>query len=233
MSVRLRAVAPLAFAVALIAFAWCEIALNASFHWLTVSDGVFGKLGLPESFHFVLPASFITWGLFFVLGAADGGLRRTLVAAATGTLAAIVVMVVGPALADAPDFWGLAIAVAVAGAGLVLLSATRDDDLLAPAPAFACGGAVLLWWFATGLDNYIPDGKGPHTVAALVAALTKTPLAAGTGAFGGLMSTSWLWAAVSASVSLAIGAVLGLASLALTGALVRAPRPIQTLEPHA
>lgn len=44
--------------------------------------------------------------------------------------------------------------------------------------------ALLMWWFATGLDNYVPNGKGPHTVEALTTALTKTPLAAGTGAFG-------------------------------------------------
>ena len=222
----------MAVAVALVAFAWSELALNATFHWFTVSDGVFGKLGLPESFHFVLPASIVSWGLFFVLGAGDGGFRRSLTSALSGTVAAVVVMVLGPALADSPDFWGLAVAIGVAGAGLVLLSATRADDLLAAGPAFVCGATVLLWWFVTGLDGFVPDGKGPHTVEGLAAALTTTPLAAGTGAFGGLMSTSWAWAAVSAGVSLAVGAVLGIASLYLAGLLAGVQRPTGALRPQ-
>jgi hypothetical protein len=217
MSTRLRAVAPLAAAVALIAFGWSELTLNATFHWFTVADHVLGKLGLPDHFHFVLPASFVSWGRFFALGANRDACLTALVASVTGTLAAIVVMTLGPALADSPHFWGLAVAIGVAGAGLVLVSALRADHLLSAAPAFACAASVLLWWFATGLDNYVPGGKGPHTVEALGLALTKAPLAAGTGSLGGLMSMPWIWAAISAGVSLACGAVLGLASVWLAG----------------
>ena len=71
MSSRVKAVTPLAIAVGVVAFLWCELALNFSFHWVTVADGVFGKFGLPKNFQLVLPASFVTWGLSFLLGA-DG-----------------------------------------------------------------------------------------------------------------------------------------------------------------
>jgi hypothetical protein len=113
-------------------------------------------------------------GLFFVLGAGDGGFRRSLTSALSGMVAAVVVMVLGPALADPPDFWRLAVAIGVAGAGLVLLSATRADELLAAGAVFVCGATVLLWWFVTGLDGFVPDGKGPHTVEGRAARLIKT-----------------------------------------------------------
>ena len=225
MSNRVKAVIPLMIAVGVVAFLWCELALNFTFHWVTVADGVFGKFGLPEHLQLVLPASFVTWGLFFLLGADGRALRNTLIAATTGSIAAAVVMALGPALARAPQFWGIAVAVGVVGAVLVLLSTAVADDSLSPAPAFACGGTVLMWWVATGLDNYVADGKGQHTVAALVAALTKTPLAAGTGALGGLISTPWPWVAISVWVTLLCGAGLGVVSGALAQALGRVTAP--------
>src|SRR5207244_4497148 len=100
---RLRAVAPLAVAIAVVALVWTEFTLNLSFHWLTVQDGVFGKFGLPQNFMLVLPASFVTWGWFFALGGDTAALRKTLIAAATGSVAAASIMLLGPALADAPD----------------------------------------------------------------------------------------------------------------------------------
>jgi hypothetical protein len=178
-----------------------------------VADGVFGKFGLPEKFQLVLPASFVTWGLYFMLGANRMALRKVLVACATGTLGAVVIMTLGPALAGLPSLWGISLAIGIVGGGLVLLSIVSDD--FAAAPAFACAASVLFWWFATGLDNYIADGRGPHTVAALGLALTKHPLAAGTGAIGGLLSTPWTWVAISSLVSLAIGPLLGALSRAL------------------
>ena len=88
MSTRVRAIAPLAISIGVVAFLWSEFALNFSFHWVTVQDGVFGKFGLPEHFQLVLLASFVTWGLLFVMGADDAALRKTLIAASTGTVAA-------------------------------------------------------------------------------------------------------------------------------------------------
>ncbi|HTT29372.1 MAG TPA: hypothetical protein VMG37_13245, partial [Solirubrobacteraceae bacterium] len=169
----------MAVSIGLVAFAWSELTLNFNLHWFTVADGVFGKFGLPEKFQFVLPATFITWGLYYVLGADRMALRKTLIAATTGTVGAIVIMTLGPALAGLPSLWGIALAIGIVGGGLVILSALTADGSLAAAPAFVCAASVLFWWFATGLDNYVPGAAGPHTVTALGLALTKHPLAAG------------------------------------------------------
>ena len=86
----------------------------------------------------------------------------------------------------------------------------------------------MFWWFATGLDNYVADGKGPHTVAALGLALTKHPLAAGTGAIGGLLSTPWTYVALSTFVSLLCGPVLG----ALSKTIATAPARVSATTPR-
>ena len=51
-----------------------------------------------------------------------------------------------------------------------------------------------------------------------MSAITDTPLAAGTGAFGGLLSMSWIAVLVSVFVSLVCGALLGALSVRLAGA---------------
>jgi hypothetical protein len=222
MSTRVKATVPLAISIGIVAFLWSEFSLNFNLHWFTVADGVFGKFGLPEKLQLVLPASFVTWGLYFMLGANGKALRKTLIASITGTAGAIVIMTLGPALAGLPSLWGIALAIGIVGAGLELLSGFSEKGYLAAAPAFACAASVLFWWFATGLDNYITGGAGPHTVAALGLALTKHPLAAGTGAVGGLLSTPWSWVALSAFVSLVCGPLLG----ALSRTLAKVPARI-------
>jgi hypothetical protein len=221
MVTRLKAVLPLTVSIGVLALLASEVALNFTFHWVTVQDGVFGKYGLPQNLHLVLPALFVSWGLFFMLGASNAALGKTLIAALTGTVGAGIAIVVGPLLADSPDFWGLALMIGVTAAGLIVLSTAVEDDRFAPAPAFCCYASVFFWWIATGLDNFVPDGKGPHTADAIAAAITDTPLAAGTGAFGGLLSMSWLAVLVSVFVSLAFGALLGALSVRLAGALTR------------
>jgi len=225
MSGRLKKAGPLALSIAVVAFLYSEFVLNFNLHWFTVADGVFGKFGLPRSFELVLPASFVTWGLYFALGANAAALRKTLIACVTGTLGAVVIMTLGPSIAGLPNLYGIALAIALVGAGLELLSVITDDGAFAAAPAFACAASVLFWWFATGLDNYAPGGKGPHTVAALGLALTKHPLAAGTGALGGLFSTSWSWVALSVFVSLLCGPVLGVISRVLAAIPTRLLAP--------
>jgi hypothetical protein len=190
-----------------------------------VADGIFGKFGLPEKFQLVLPATFVTWGLYFALGANRVALRKTLIACSTGTIGAIVIMTLGPSLAGIPNLWGIAIAIAIVGAGLELLSTLSADGYLAAAPAFVCAASVLFWWFVTGLDHYVPAAAGPHTVPALALALTKHPLAAGTGALGGLLSTPWTWVALSSFVSLLCGPLLGVVSRALAAAPERIVAP--------
>ena len=130
-------------------------------------------------------------------------------------------MAIGPKLADSPDFWGLGVMIGITAAALVVLSTVVEDDRFAPAPAFCAYASVFFWWIATGLDNFVPGGKGPHTADAVVAAITNKPLSAGTGAFGGLLSMSWQWVAVSVFVSLVLGAVFGIVSVWLAGVLGR------------
>jgi hypothetical protein len=219
MATRLKAIAPLTISIGVLAFIATEIALNFSFHWVTVENGVFGKYGLPQGFHLALPAIFVAWGLYFMLGADGAALGKTVTAALTGTIGATLTMWLGPQLADSPDFWGLAVMIGITAAALVVLSTTVEDDRFAPAPAFCCYASVFFWWIATGLDNFVADGKGPHTVAAITAAITNKPLAAGTGAFGGLLSMAWQWVAVSIFASLVLGALFGILSVKLAGAL--------------
>jgi hypothetical protein len=228
MSERLKKTGPLAVSIGIVAFLWSEFTLNFNLHWFTVADGIFGKFGLPERFQLVLPASFVTWGLYYMLGANRTALRKTLIASATGTIGAIVIMTLGPALAGLPNFWGVALAIALVGAGLELISTLSSRGYLAAAPAFVCAASVLFWWFVTGLDNYVPGGAGPHTLQALGLALTKHPLAAGTGALGGLLSTPWTWVALSSFVSLVCGSVLGALSQVLAVAPARVSAPSAT-----
>lgn len=212
----------MALSIGLVAFIYSELSLNFNLHWLTVADGVFGKFGLPQKFQLVLPATFVTWGLYYALGSDRVAMRKTVIAACTGTIGAIVIMVLGPAVAGLPSLWGIALAIGLVGGGLVILAAVTDDGSFAAAPAFVCAASVLFWWFATGLDNYVPGAAGPHTVAALDLALTKHPLAAGTGALGGLFSTPWQFVALSVWVSLLVGPLLGYVSRALAAAPARA-----------
>ena len=96
MATRLKAVLPLTVSIGLLAFVASEVALNFTFHWVTVQDGVFGKYGLPQGTHLVLPALFVAWGLYFLLGADRAALGKTMIAAATGTIGATIAMVMGP-----------------------------------------------------------------------------------------------------------------------------------------
>jgi Protein of unknown function (DUF1097) len=217
MATRLKAVLPLTVSIGILAFLASEVALNFTFHWVTVQNGVFGAYGLPQNIHLVLPALFVTWGLYFLLGANNAALGKTVTAALTGTIGAGIAMVLGPMFADSPDFWGLALWIGITATGLVVLSTVVEDDRFAPAPAFCCYASVFFWWIATGLDNFVPDGKGPHSAAAITAAITDKPLAAGTGAFGGLLSMSWGAVLVSVFVSLVCGALLGALSVSLAG----------------
>jgi hypothetical protein len=219
MATRLKAVIPLTVSIGVLAFLASELALNFTFHWVTVQDGVFGKYGLPQGIHMVLPALFVSWGLFFLLGADNAAIGKTITAAATGAIGAGIAMGVGPKLAESPDFWGLALMIGVTAAGLIVLSTAVADDRFAPAPAFCCYASVFFWWIATGLDNFVPGGKGPHTVDAVTAAITAKPLAAGTGAFGGLLSMSWTAVVISIFFSLVVGTLFGALSVRLAGAL--------------
>ena len=219
MAARLKAVVPLTISIGVLAFLATELALNFTFHWVTVQNGVFGAYGVPEGLQLALPAIFVGWGLYFLLGGAGAAFGKTLIAALTGTIGATLTMAIGPKLADSPDFWGLAVMIGITSAALIVLSTVVEDDRFAPAPAFCAYASVFFWWIATGLDNFVPGGKGPHTAEAVTAAITNKPLSAGTGAFGGLLSTPWQWVSITVLVSLAVGAVFGVVSVWLAGVL--------------
>jgi hypothetical protein len=218
MAARLKAVVPLTISIGVLAFLATELALNFTFHWVTVQNGVFGAYGVPQGLQLALPAIFVGWGVYFLLSTS---FSKTLIAALTGTIGATLTMAIGPKLADSPDFWGLAVMIGITAAALIVLSTVVEDDRFAPAPAFCAYASVFFWWIATGLDNFVPGGKGPHTAEAVTAAITNKPLSAGTGAFGGLLSTPWQWVSITVLVSLALGAVFGVASVWLAGVLGR------------
>jgi Protein of unknown function (DUF1097) len=220
---RAKASVPLALAIAVLAFLWVEFGLNFTFHWVT--DGDLGNgLSLPSNFHLIVPAAFISWGLFFAAGADYAALTKVALASVVGTVCGLLVMLISPKIANLPDFWGISLGVAVL-AFLVVVATAVGDKYYVPA-VFGAFGATIFWWIATGLDGWAKNGGG---VGNSLAALAK-PTTAGFGAFGGVLSTPAGWVFVDILVTLLIGCVLGVASVKLAGLLTPrvAPAPQRT-----
>jgi hypothetical protein len=211
---RAKAAAPLALVIAVLAFIWVEVSLNFTFHWVTSGD-LGNGLSLPASFHLIVPAAFVSWGFFFAAGADNSALLKVVVASVVGSVGALVVMAIAPQLADLPDFWGIALVVAIAAFVLVLASALGDWYYV---PAiFGAFAATIFWWIATGLDNWAPSGGGVgNSVASL-----GDPTTAGLGAFAGVLSTPFGWVWVDSLASLLCGCLLGLVSVKLAGLFAR------------
>ena len=209
MSARLKSSLPLALVIGVLAFLWCELALNFTFHWVT--DGDLGNgLALPSNFHLVVPAAFVSWGFFFAAGADIGAFRKVVIGSVTGGLAALAAIAGASKTADLPDFWGIALWVGILAIVLVLLSAAGDWHYV-PA-TFGAFASVFFWWTATGLDYWAPKGGGVgNSLQAL-----KNPATAGAGAFGGVISTPFTFVWLNITVSLLCGCVLGLLSVKLT-----------------
>lgn len=209
MSARLKSSLPLALVIGVLAFLWCELALNFTFHWVT--DGDLGNgLALPSNFHLVVPAAFVSWGFFFAAGADIGAFRKVVIGSVTGGLAALAAIAGASKTADLPDFWGIALWVGILAIVLVLLSAAGDWHYV-PA-TFGAFASVFFWWTATGLDYWAPKGGGVgNSLQAL-----KTPATAGAGAFGGVISTPFTFVWLNITVSLLCGCVLGLLTVKLT-----------------
>ena len=209
MSARLESSLPLALVIGVLAFLWCELALNFTFHWVT--DGDLGNgLALPSNFHLVVPAAFVSWGFFFAAGADIGAFRKVVIGSVTGGLAALAAIAGASKTADLPDFWGIALWVGILAIVLVLLSAAGDWHYV-PA-TFGAFASVFFWWTATGLDYWAPKGGGVgNSLQAL-----KNPATAGAGAFGGVISTPFTFVWLNITVSLLCGCVLGLLSVKLT-----------------
>jgi len=221
MSARAKAIAPLAIVIGILSFLWTELSLNFTFHWVTVQDGANGALGIPEKFHLILPVAFISWGLFFAAGGDNAAFGKIFIACVFGSVAALITMPLAFKTADAPDFWGISLWVGIFAFILVLILIAGDWYYVAGTfPAFA---AVFLWWIATGLDGWVPNGGGTeNTVKSL-----GDPATAGIGAGGGLLSTPWPWVFVSVLATLLCGVVLGLASAKITAAVTPKPKAVE------
>lgn len=214
MGQRIRAAMPLAVAVAILTYAWLEVSLNFSFHWVTSGDLGIG-ISLPGNFHLVTAAAFVSWGIFFAAGADLGAGARVVGSSVIGALSGLLLMWIAPAVADLPDFWGIAIVGAI-GAFAVVISSAFGDWYYTPA-VFGGLASVFFWWVATGLDGWVEGGGGRGNSPAALA----DPTTAGSGAFGGALSTSIGWVFASTTASLVCGVVLGLVSVQLANAVAR------------
>lgn len=209
MTEKIKGTLPLALVIGVLAFAWVEIALNFTFHWVT--DGDLGNgISLPSNFHLVVPAAFVSWGFFFAAGADMAAFTKMVIGSVIGGLAALGAMALSSATAEFPDFWGIALWVGVFAVVLVMMSALGDWHYVPG--TFGAFASVFFWWTATGLDYWSAGGGGTgNTVAALA-----DPALAGAGAFGGVLSTPYVMVWVNITVSLLAGCVLGLLSVKLS-----------------
>jgi hypothetical protein len=224
MAGRMKGLLPLAIAVAVVAFVYVEVALNFTFHWVT--DGDLGNgLSLPKSFHLVVPAGFVAWALFFVLGGNREAIRRVSIGSAFGCAAALLMMLFVASTKGLPDFWTISLGVAVAAGILVILGGLGEWYVIPV--TFASFACCVFWWIATGLDGWAANGGG---VGNSVQALGK-PATAGAGAFGGVISTPYGWVAFNTFVTLLVGCLCGLASARLAAALTPKPAPARAPDP--
>jgi hypothetical protein len=216
----MKGLVPLALAIAVLAFLYVEFALNFTFHWMT--DGDLGNgLALPANFHLVVPAAFVAWGMFFAAGGDNVAFKKVGIANVFGVGAALLMIVLAVATAGLPDFWGISLWVGIT-AGILVLLAALGDWYFIPA-TFGAFASVVFWWLATGLDGWAPNGGG---VGNSVQALAD-PASAGAGAFGGVLSTPYIWVSVNVLVTLTIGVLLGAASVRLAAAFTLPKREKQ------
>lgn len=208
MSAKLKATLPLATSIAVLSFLYVEFTANFTFHWVT-SGSLGNGLDLPSNFHLVIPAGFVAWGLFFALGANNEAARETAANCFFGCVAALVLFIFVDIVKGVPDFWAISLGVGLLAFIIVLFSGAVT---LINVPVIFCTfAATVFWWIATGLDGWAPNGGG---VGNSVAALAK-PATAGTGAFGGVLSTPFTFVALNIFVTLLIGLAFGMVSTRL------------------
>jgi len=213
----MKGLVPLALVIAVLAFLYVEFALNFTFHWVTDGDLGIG-LELPSSFHLVVPAAFVAWGMFFAAGGDNDAFTKVTIGSVFGSVAGLIAIILITATAGLPDFWAISLWVGVLAGVLVLLGALGDWYFI-PA-TFGAFASVVFWWLATGADGWAENGGGVgNSVKAL-----GDPMTAGTGAFGGVLSTPYIWVAINILVTLTIGCLLGAASQRITAAITPKPR---------
>lgn len=135
-------------------------------------------------------------------------------------------MWIAPALAGLPDFWGIAVA-----AGVLVLLVTQQAAAVTGTSSRHVGGfaTIVFWWIATGLDGWAEGGGGVgNSVPAL-----GNPETAGSGAFGGVLSTPVEWVFASCLGSLLCGILLGLACAQLASLFATAETAPNSTEERA
>lgn len=213
MGARAKAIFPLALVIGVLSFLWTEFSLNFAFHWVT--EGPDDPTGVPKSFHLILPTAFIAWGLFFAAGGDNAAFGKIFLAIVFGTVAALITMPLAFKTADFPDFWGIALWVGVFAFILVMVLVLGDWYYVAG--TFPCFAAVFLWWIATGLDGWLPNGGG-------VGDFDPAGKTNGLGAVGGVLSTPWGWVWFDTFVTLVCGLILGILSAKITAAITPKPK---------
>ena len=86
---------------------------------------------------------------------------------------------------------------------------------------------MFVWWIATGLDGWVPNGGGAGDKASPPWAAADGT--AGIGAGGGLLSTPWPWVWFSVFVTLVCGVILGILSAKITAAVTPKPKTVRGL----
>jgi hypothetical protein len=224
MGARSRAILPLALVIGVLSFLWCEFSLNFQFHWVTNGDLGVG-LGLPANFQLIVWIAFISWGLFFAAGGDNAAFGKIFLATVFGSVAALVTFAAAPKIADLPDFWGISLMVGIMA--FVLVAILIAGDWYYVAGTFPCFAACFGWWVSTGLDNWAPNGGGVGSGLNSLA----DPATAGSGAFGGVLSTPFGWVWLGAWATLVCGVVLGIVSAKVTQVLTPRPRAQASPEP--
>lgn len=217
MGARAKAILPLAIVIGVLSFLWCELSLNFQFQWVTDGDLGVG-LSLPANFQLIVWIAFISWGMFFAAGGDNAAFGKIVVASIFGSVAALITFALAPQIADLPDFWGISLMVGIMAFILVAILIIGDWYYVAGTfPAFA---ACFGLWVATGIDNWATNGGGVgNSVAAL-----GNPATAGSGAFGGVLSTPFAWVWFSALVTLVCGVILGIISSKVAAAITPKPK---------
>jgi len=89
MGPRAKAIAPLALVIGVISFLWTEFSLNFTFHWVSNNLPAAAGVDQPKNFHLILPAAFITYGLFFAAGGDNAAFGELLASDRPGPAPAI------------------------------------------------------------------------------------------------------------------------------------------------
>jgi Protein of unknown function (DUF1097) len=228
MSTKLRLTLPLALTIGVLAFAYVEFAANFSFHWVT-SGSLGNGLDMPAKFHLVIPAAFLTWGMFFVLGANNEAAKLVSINCVLGALCGLLLFFMIHEIKKAPDFWGISLSVGVIA--FVVVMATALSDLVNVPTIFVSFAGTIFWWLATGADGWVP-GSPTHNPAGVVTAL-KAGTTAGSGAFSGVLSTPYGFVALNMGVTMLIGVVFGVASARIAAVITPKTPEAAAADEHA